>query len=345
MTRRHRSSDIDLRDEIPVPCCSNSAGRGVQRAVAPGHRHRPQSRAPSLTVTWPGRRWLEQCGEGGSVSCVTTVLRCRLTTSVRTTTDAVQAADVARPTSGCSASCRPAGLTAGGACEVSVKATVVVLVPPEHGEKTATENIARICAAARDAGTTVTLDAEHHTAVDATLRIAAGLPIQFADLGCVVQVPAAAQPGRLCAADQHGRRGAGWRGRLDEPADVAFSRRRTSTCRTPLPARLNRRHGVSDGRHRRPWRLIHIATTLALMSGRPADRFENHAVRHPARRATAPGRYRTQVRAYVPIRAATVATLWRVWRSARATSLFFLAASAPSPWRSWAPISPRRGRL
>src|SRR5215469_6802755 len=47
--------------------------------------------------------------------------------------------------------------------------------PAEHGEKTARENIALICAAARDAGTTVTVDMEEHTRVDPTLRIVQGL--------------------------------------------------------------------------------------------------------------------------------------------------------------------------
>ncbi len=59
------------------------------------------------------------------------------------------------------------GLAAGGRAEVSVKPTAVGLGLPEHGEKTAAENIARICAAARNAGTTVTLDMEDHTRIDA----------------------------------------------------------------------------------------------------------------------------------------------------------------------------------
>jgi proline dehydrogenase len=56
-----------------------------------------------------------------------------------------------------------AGMSGDGRAEVSVKPTAVGLDLPEHGEKTACENIARICAAARDAGTTVTLDMEEHT--------------------------------------------------------------------------------------------------------------------------------------------------------------------------------------
>ncbi|HLQ52985.1 MAG TPA: proline dehydrogenase family protein [Streptosporangiaceae bacterium] len=80
-----------------------------------------------------------------------------------------------------------AGLASGGRAEVSVKPTAVGLGLPEHGEKTAAENIARICAAASDAGTTVTLDMEDHTSVGPTLRIAAELRLDFPDLGCVIQ--------------------------------------------------------------------------------------------------------------------------------------------------------------
>ncbi len=80
-----------------------------------------------------------------------------------------------------------AGLAAGGRAEVSVKPTAVGLGLAEHGEKTATENIARICAAARNAGTTVTLDMEDHTRVEPTLRILAELRADFPDLGCVIQ--------------------------------------------------------------------------------------------------------------------------------------------------------------
>jgi len=80
-----------------------------------------------------------------------------------------------------------AGLASGGRAEVSVKPTAVGLGLAEHGAKTAAENIARICAAARAAGTTVTMDMEEHTAVEPTLRIRAELRHDFPDLGCVLQ--------------------------------------------------------------------------------------------------------------------------------------------------------------
>ena len=78
-------------------------------------------------------------------------------------------------------------LSARGRAEVSVKPTAVGLGLPDHGEKTARENITRIAAAARNAGTTVTVDMEDHTRIDATLRIVSELRADFPDLGCVIQ--------------------------------------------------------------------------------------------------------------------------------------------------------------
>src|SRR5262249_20918506 len=91
-----------------------------------------------------------------------------------------------------------------------------------HGEKTAAANIARICAAARAAGTTVTVDMEDHTHVDATLRIVRDLRGDFPDLGCVIQSQL-----RRSATDCAALAGAGSRVRLckgayDAPAEEAF---------------------------------------------------------------------------------------------------------------------------
>ena len=80
-----------------------------------------------------------------------------------------------------------AGLASGGRAEVSVKPTAVGLGLRDHGEKTARENIARIATAAREAGTTVTLDMEDHTRVDQTLQILGQLRPDFPDLGSVIQ--------------------------------------------------------------------------------------------------------------------------------------------------------------
>jgi len=80
-----------------------------------------------------------------------------------------------------------AGLAGQGRAEVSIKPTAVGLGLADHGDKTAQENIARIATAARNAGTTVTLDMEDHTRAEATLRLVGELRADFPDLGCVIQ--------------------------------------------------------------------------------------------------------------------------------------------------------------
>ena len=91
------------------------------------------------------------------------------------------------------------GLTEDGAVEVSVKPTALglllpsggttppdsrpmakpaALVPTAAGERIATGHLERVAAAARDAGTTVTVDAEDHRTTDAVLRIAGALRSQ-----------------------------------------------------------------------------------------------------------------------------------------------------------------------
>jgi proline dehydrogenase len=118
-----------------------------------------------------------------------------------------------------------AGMAAGGRAEVSVKPTAVGLGLPEHGEKTATENITRICAAARAAGTTVTLDMEDHTRVDPTLRILAQLRPEFGDLGCVIQSYLRRSPGDCEALASAGSRVRLCKGAYSAPDAVAFPAR------------------------------------------------------------------------------------------------------------------------
>jgi proline dehydrogenase len=112
------------------------------------------------------------------------------------------------------------GLTA--AAEVSVKLSAVGQALPGDGEKLALDNAFAICEAARDVGTTVTLDMEDHTTTDSTLQILADLRKEFPSTGAVVQAylhrteadcRELATPGsrvRLC------------KGAYKEPASVAF---------------------------------------------------------------------------------------------------------------------------
>jgi hypothetical protein len=157
------------------------------------------------------------------------------------------------------------GMSGRGAAEVSVKPTAVGLDLAEHGEKTARENITRICAAASAAGTTVTLDAEDHTRIEATLRIAAQVRPDFPDLGCVIQ------------SYQRGRR-----------RRLPGARRGRPVLR-PLPAVAHGRAGIPDDRHSRSAADPH--RRAAGQGGRPAPgqlRVPD-AVRHPPGRAAPAG--------------------------------------------------------
>jgi proline dehydrogenase len=73
------------------------------------------------------------------------------------------------------------------AAEVSVKLSAVGQSLPGDGEKIALDNAFAICQAARNAGTTVTLDMEDHTTTDSTLGILRDLRGDFPDTGGVVQ--------------------------------------------------------------------------------------------------------------------------------------------------------------
>jgi proline dehydrogenase len=71
--------------------------------------------------------------------------------------------------------------------EVSVKLSAVGQALPGNGEKIALENARTICLAARNAGTTVTLDMEDHTTTDSTLNILRELRQDFPETGAVLQ--------------------------------------------------------------------------------------------------------------------------------------------------------------
>jgi proline dehydrogenase len=71
--------------------------------------------------------------------------------------------------------------------EVSVKLSAVGQALPDIGEKVALENARSICHAARNAGTSVTLDMEDHTTTDSTLEILRELRKEFPETGAVLQ--------------------------------------------------------------------------------------------------------------------------------------------------------------
>jgi len=74
-----------------------------------------------------------------------------------------------------------------GNAEVSLKLSALGQALPKDGEKISRENARTICHAARNAGTTVTVDMEDHTTTDATLETLRDLRKDFPETGAVLQ--------------------------------------------------------------------------------------------------------------------------------------------------------------
>ncbi len=109
--------------------------------------------------------------------------------------------------------------------EVSVKLTAIGLSLPDHGDKIALENARTIARAARNAGTTVTIDMEDHTTTDATLAILRDLRKDFPETGAVLQAYLHRTERDCRALAYEGSRVRLCKGAYDEPEDVAFQDR------------------------------------------------------------------------------------------------------------------------
>jgi proline dehydrogenase len=205
---------------------------------------------------------------------------------------------------------------------VSVKPTAVGLF---LGAGTAAGNIARICAAAREAGTTVTLDAEEHQAIEPTLAIAAELRAKYPDLGCVVQSCLRRSEADCRSLSGHGARVRLCKGAYSEPESVAFTTRRDvdlSYARC-MRALMNGAGYPMLATH--DPRLIEIAGSLALLTGRAAASFEYqmlYGIRPAEQRRLANSGARMRV--YVPYGGDWYAYLVRRLAERPANLAFFL---------------------
>ena len=109
--------------------------------------------------------------------------------------------------------------------EVSVKLSAIGQALPENGHKIALENARTICRAARNAGTTVTLDMEDHTTTDSTLAILRELRKDFPETGAVVQAYLHRTEADCRALAYEGSRVRLCKGAYKEPETVAFQDR------------------------------------------------------------------------------------------------------------------------
>jgi proline dehydrogenase len=220
-----------------------------------------------------------------------------------------------------------AGLAARGRAEVSVKPTAVGLGLAEHGEKRALENIARIATAARNAGTTVTLDMEDHSRIDPTLKLVGELRADFPDLGCVIQSYLRRSAGDCATLAVRGSRVRLCKGAYQAPGSVAWrSRAEVDRSYARCMRILLEGHGYPMLATHDP-RLIRIAGTKAGAAGRDADSFEYqmlYGIRpvEQARLAAAGA----QVRVYLPYGSDWYGYLVRRLAERPANLVFFLRA-------------------
>ena len=106
--------------------------------------------------------------------------------------------------------------------EVSVKLSAIGQFLPDNGHKVALENARDICRAARNAGTTVTLDMEDHTTTDSTLSILRELRKDFPETGAVLQAMLHRTEADCRALAYEGSRVRLCKGAYLEPESVAF---------------------------------------------------------------------------------------------------------------------------
>ena len=217
------------------------------------------------------------------------------------------------------------GLSA--AAEVSVKPTAVGLGLPEHGEKTALENIVRIAVAARNAGTTVTLDMEEHVWVDATLRLVGELRADFPDLGCVLQSYLRRTAGDCRALTAAGSRVRLCKGAYQAPDGIALATKHDVDLSYARCVRiLMRGEGYPMLATHDP-RLIELGGVAAATAGRDLSQFEYQMLYglRPAeqRRLAASG---ARVRVYVPYGSDWYGYLVRRLAERPANLTFFLRA-------------------
>ena len=109
--------------------------------------------------------------------------------------------------------------------EVSVKLSAIGQALPDVGHKTALENARTICRAARNAGTTVTLDMEDATTTDSTLAILRELRKDFPETGAVLQAYLHRTEADCRALAYEGSRVRLCKGAYNEPEEVAYQSR------------------------------------------------------------------------------------------------------------------------
>lgn len=158
--------------------------------------------------------------------------------------------------------------------EVSVKLSAVGQALGRDGDDIAYENARRICQAADDVRTTVTLDMEDHTTTDSTLAVLRKLRTDFPKTGAVLQAQLHRTEQDCHDLAYEGSRVRLCKGAYKEPAEVAFQRRiDVDRSYVRCAKTLMEGAGYPMIATHDP-RLIDIAMSLAKRNGRTSDDFE-----------------------------------------------------------------------
>ncbi|SEG28989.1 L-proline dehydrogenase [Thermomonospora echinospora] len=186
----------------------------------------------------------------------------------------------------------------GTRAEASVKLSAV---GQALDEDLAVENARRICAAAKAAGTTVTLDMEDHTTVDSTLRILGELRRDYPSTGAVIQSYLRRAEQYCADLAYQGSRVRLCKGAYAAPEDVAFSSKEEvdkSYVRCMRVLMAGQGHPMLATHDPR---LIEIAGALAVLHDRAPGDFEYQMLYgiRPAEQRRLVG-LGAQVRVYVP---------------------------------------------
>jgi len=158
--------------------------------------------------------------------------------------------------------------------EVSLKLSSLGQALDADGEAIALDHARAVCAAAKAAGTTVTLDMEDHTTTDATLSALRDLRADFPDVGAVLQAYLRRTEGDCRDLAGEGSRIRLCKGAYREPESVAFQDQAEVDLSYVRCLRvLMRGRGYPMVATHDP-RLIAIAAAMALQTGRAKDEYE-----------------------------------------------------------------------
>lgn len=217
------------------------------------------------------------------------------------------------------------------AAEVSVKLSAVgqALSIAGDGHKIALEHALRICAAAKDAGTTVTFDMEDHATTDSTLEIVRTVRQDFPWAGVAVQSYLRRTEGDCRDLVTSGSRVRLVKGAYNEPESVAYqSRRDVDRSYVRCLKLLMAGDGYPMVGTHDP-RLIEIAGSLAVQFGRDPGSYEFqllHGVRPDEQRRLADRG--EQVRIYLPYGVQWYGYLMRRMAERPANTMVFLRSLA-----------------